>query len=192
MTPRRLNLPLTYGPKIEPVRRGECTQSIRVLVDHPCKCKGQDLGLWKHGESPHHSSGSRKICQRCGGTGTIPARPKQIGDLVRFYRWTGRPYWSSPEYLTGYMPLTEVVDIWIMIDGISGLIVQHDSQRPILTEWKHLEYLARLDGIVPPTGEALRDVLVQKNGKIPAAGLAAQVLRWKPEGLNEQKTMEVI
>jgi len=59
-------------------------------VDHPCKCKGQDLGLWKHGESPHHSSGSRKICQRCGGTGTIPARPKQIGDLVRFYRWTGR------------------------------------------------------------------------------------------------------
>ena len=105
-------------------------------------------------------------------------RKKQVGDLIRFYVWTGKAYRSKQLNLTNYEPLIDIVDITIMPSGISGLIVYHDTQKPILVIWEHLSYLAELDGIVPPTGEALRDVLISKNGKIPSEGIEAQILRW--------------
>lgn len=53
---------------------------------------------------------------------------------------------------------------------------------PDAVEWNHplTDLMARFDGIVPPTGEALRDVLISKNGKIPIGGIEAQIIRWKP------------
>ena len=39
--------------------------------------------------------------------------------------------------------------------------------------------LAVYDGIVPPTGETLHEVLMSKN-KIPKEGIEAQILRWDP------------
>lgn len=99
--------------------------------------------------------------------------PKEVGDLVRFYTWTGTPYRSARTNITDYAPLIEVIDIIVRPDGmkIRGL--------SFLFPWFDLgvESLAIKDGIVPPTGLALRDVLMSKN-KIPEAGIEAQVLRW--------------
>ena len=144
--PRKWNLPLTYLPKIEPVRLGECTQTIRFCTISKSK---------KH---------PGKIIR------------KEAGDWVRFYRWTGRPYWSHPEYVTEYMPLLAVDDILVSPQGIKTKI---DID---FLPWDHglCQLLANLDFIDPPTGEALRDVLICKNGKIPQEGALAQVLRWLP------------
>ena len=142
---RDWNLPLTYPPKIEPVRKGECTQTIRFCTISKSK---------KH-------------------PGEIIR--KQVGDRVRFYCWTGRPYWSHPEYVTEYMELTYAENVVIKPDGI------HDRQSVFLPSlWIDLDGLASLDFIDPPTGEALRDVLIGKNGKIPLEGIPAQILRWDP------------
>ena len=40
-----------------------------------------------------------------------------------------------------------------------------------------LDDLAARDGIEPPTGEALRDVLLEMH-RIPNEGVEAQILRW--------------
>jgi hypothetical protein len=101
-------------------------------------------------------------------------RKKQVGDLIRFFLWTGRPYWSKQINLTEYEPITSTEEIRILPDGITwsaGRIIQVDT-------WHTLNWLAGLDSIVPPTGEALRDVLIGKNGKIPVEGIEAQILRW--------------
>ena len=165
--PRDWNLPLTYPPKIEPVKRGECTQTIRFCTISKSK---------KH---------PGKIIR------------KQVGDRVRFYRWTGRPYWSPPEYIAGYMELENVDNVRVFQHGIlfyaeafnnyfgyknknsfsdAGTSLDH------LLAWNTLgvQWVATQDFIDPPTGEALRDVLIGKNGKIPAEGAPAQILRWKP------------
>jgi hypothetical protein len=135
---RKWNIPLTYEPKIEPVKRGDCTQTIR------------------------------------------PGRKFSVGDLVRFYVWRGRPYWSKRTTVTEYMPIIIDAEIRIFPDGIVlEYNPEHDGQ---ILSWKRLDFLAALDGIVHPTGEALRDVLIQKNGKIPADGIEAQVIRWNPAG----------
>ena len=144
--PRDWNLPLTYPPKIEPVKRGECTQTIRFCTVSKSK---------KH-------------------PGEIIR--KQVGDRVRFYRWTGRPYWSHPEYITDYMKIIIADNVVVYPEGILW-VIENDR-----IEWahEHMDYIARCDFIDPPTGEALRDVLIGKNGKIPAEGAQAQILRWKP------------
>ena len=144
--PRDWNLPLTYPPKIEPVKRGECTQTIRFCTISKSK---------KH---------PGKIIR------------KQVGDRVRFYRWTGRPYWSHPEYITDYMKIIIADNVVVYPEGILW-VIENDR-----IEWahEHMDYIARCDFIDPPTGEALRDVLIGKNGKIPAEGAQAQILRWKP------------
>ncbi len=148
--PRKWNIPLTYKPKIEAVVAGTCMQTIRSCTVSKSK---------KH-------------------PGLIIR--KNEGDLIRFYRWTGRPYWSKPEPITKYMTIREVINVKIYPDGFSGLIEWRDNGEWILTPWEHLEYLADKDGIIPPTGEALRDVLISKNGKIPKEGIEAQIIRWLP------------
>lgn len=70
------------------------------------------------------------------------------------------------------MPLTTAAVILIYPWGIEN---PQDSFEHY--PWEELNDLAALDGIVPPTGEALRDVLFSKN-KIPKEGIEAQVLRW--------------
>ena len=213
LMPRDWNLPLTYLPKVGPVKQKKCTQTIRFCTisrakNNRIKGKGtlstygdRDLGEGRcypnckfagkyhaaendcncsHPETgdiffcaTHHIKGQPKC-----PVDLLPGKiiRKQVGDRVRFYRWTGRPYWSHPEYITEYMVLDQVDDIQISPGGIKTKI---DID---VLPWNHglCELLANLDFIDPPTGEALRDVLIEKNSKIPAEGAPAQILRWKP------------
>jgi len=104
-----------------------------------------------------------------------PGRKFAVGDLIRFYTWKGRPYWSKRETITEYMPIIIAGNIIIQEWGLENPYnpLEHFP-------WEELDDLAAHDGIVPPTGEALRDVLISKNGKIPASGVEAQIVRWKP------------
>lgn len=130
---RKWNLPLTYEPKIEPVKNGTCTQTIRT------------------------------------------GRKFKVGDLVRFYVWKGKPYRSKRKTITEYMPLVEVIGVYIgnCTFGYVSAGCGYYWDSPFIDE------IARKDGIVPATGKALRDILISKNGKIPAGGIEAQIIRWK-------------
>jgi len=133
MPPRKWNIPLTYEPKIEPVRRGECRQTIRT------------------------------------------GRKFKVGDLIRFYTWKGKPYRSKRETITEYMEIWGTADIIIHHWGIQNGLLGMEHERFL---WEQCDMLAEKDGIVPPTGESLRDVLIQKNGKIPDKGIDMQIIRW--------------
>jgi hypothetical protein len=100
---------------------------------------------------------------------------KKVGDLIRFYIWEGKPYHSKRKTITEYSPLTTVQDIRISSTGIDNLKFQGEYG---LWEWKDLDLLADLDGIIPGTGEELFKVLSNKN-KITEEWKDAQLLRWK-------------
>ena len=106
---------------------------------------------------------------------TIRAGRKfRSGDLVSFHGWEGTPYRSKWSFRTPYFSLTMARAIRIAPEGIAV------PPRPLHEEyyaWRALDDLARRDGIEPPTGEALRDVLAGMH-KIPDDCIEAQVLRW--------------
>jgi len=101
------------------------------------------------------------------------------GDLIRFYTWQGRPYRSFRTTITGYMKISKAIQCKIYIFGI-WISSEYKLPTAGLCIWGDLNWLAARDGIVPPTGEALRDVLIAKNGKIPYEGIDAQIVRWFP------------
>ena len=102
-------------------------------------------------------------------------RKYAVGDLIRFYTWTGKPYRSKRQTITEYMPIIEVIGVYLgnCTFGYMSVGCGYHWNSPLIDE------IARRDGIVPPTGEALRDVLIQKNGKIPENGIESQIVRWK-------------
>jgi hypothetical protein len=105
---------------------------------------------------------------------TIRAGAKyRIGDLVSFHGWSGRPYRSPWSFRTEYYPLTTARNIRIVPGGIVFPGPLHEEYYA----WRALDDLARRDGIEPPTGEALRDVLLGMH-TVPADGVEAQVVRW--------------
>jgi hypothetical protein len=96
-----------------------------------------------------------------------------VGDLVRFYTWAGRPYHSKRMTVTEYIKIHTADPIQLFPYGV------YWPYPPANCLWEddYLNEIASKDGIVPPTGEALRDVLMSKN-KIPATGIDAQIVRW--------------
>lgn len=92
-----------------------------------------------------------------------------VGDLVSFHGWEGVPYRSKWSFRTPYVPLVAAIPIQVYPGGI-----EVDEE---YLPWASLDDLALLDGIDPPTGEALRGVLVT-TCKIGEGGIEAQVLRW--------------
>jgi len=96
-------------------------------------------------------------------------RKFRVGDLVSFHGWEGKPYRSKWSFRTPYVMLNDVIPITILPHGFAA---PHEF-RP----WCLLDEIARLDGIEPPTGEALCRVLSGMH-KIPFAGVGAQILRW--------------
>jgi len=101
---------------------------------------------------------------------------KSVGDLISFHGWQGRPYRSSWSWRMPYTPIKEAWVIDILQEGIA--LYDFDGTPQGIHRWDELDALAERDGIVPPTGEALRDVLISKN-KIPEEGIEAQIIRWR-------------
>jgi hypothetical protein len=134
--PRKWNVPLTYEPKIEPVKQGTIRQTIRI------------------------------------------GRKYSVGDLIRFYVWEGKPYRSKRHNITDYQVNQESLDIRIFPDGFVREHLMDCDGQIISWDTNDAQSLAVLDGIIPPTGEALREVLIAKNGKIPSEGIEAQIIRW--------------
>ena len=105
---------------------------------------------------------------------TIRAGRKfHVGDLVSFHGWEGRPYRSKWSFRTPYFALTTARAIRI----VPGGIVVPGLRREEYCAWSALDDLAARDGIEPPTGEALREVLLGMH-TIPDEGIEAQVVRW--------------
>jgi hypothetical protein len=95
------------------------------------------------------------------------------GDMIGFHGWSGRPYHSAWSFRFGPFPLKHAHHIVVYPDGIDFLLTLHPDIRP----WSALDSLALQDGIDPPTGEILRQVM-NRYHKIPKEGLAGQILRW--------------
>jgi len=118
-----------------------------------------------------------KIAGVCDGTirQTIRVGTKfRVGDLVSFHGWSGRPYRSPWSFRTPYFALTTARAIRIVPGGIVFPGPLHEEYYA----WRALDDLAARDGIEPPTGEALRDVLLGMH-RIPDEGVEAQILRWR-------------
>lgn len=114
------------------------------------------------------------VCRQTIRPVKTPELKKSVGDLIRFYTWSGIPYRSERTTITPYYKIIEVKDCRISSQGIDDLYFNGETG---LWDWNELDRLAELDGIVPPTGEALRDILVEKNG-IGSDWVNAQVIRW--------------
>lgn len=106
--------------------------------------------------------------------------PKQVGDLVSFHGYVngrGTPWtWRTP-----YWDIVGVINIRIYQEGFQNQTIDDpNTMAPWLFKWEGeiCDDIAAKDFISPPTGEALRDVLIGMNGKIPAEGIECQILRW--------------
>lgn len=93
-------------------------------------------------------------------------RKFRVGDLIAFHGWEGKPYRSKWSFRTGYFEVVKVIDVTIDEDGFWQDVCFYQP-------WFHSDDIARLDGIDPPTGEALRDVLLSMG----CLG-QAQIVRW--------------
>lgn len=100
------------------------------------------------------------------------------GDLIAFHGWEDKPYRSSWTDRTPYYRLTEVISCSVHHWGIWIGREMHDWDSPFCDD------LARRDGIVPPTGSALAEVLGQLNGGVNTWS-EAQILRWARAGRQE-------
>ena len=103
-------------------------------------------------------------------------RKFSVGDLIRFYTWAGRPYHSKRTTVTGYTEIIYCNNITIYHYGINSDTREAFNYNGL--EWEELNWLSEKDGIVPPTGEALAEVLKKMNVPIPATGAEAQIVRW--------------
>jgi len=108
-------------------------------------------------------------CLRGAVTQTIRrGRRHRVGDRILFHGWFGRPY-RSPWSWRMDVELVDVIPMDI-IDGhpvIEGVAYSWDDAR--------VHHIARLDGIDPPTGPALRDVLASMHSPLDGE---YQILTW--------------
>lgn len=103
----------------------------------------------------------------------------QIGDLISFHGWEGKPYRSHWSFRTPYFPVRLAEPIKILQWGIMwpidlGIVWEWDSQL--------INDLAEQDGIssgIPEnSGYVLKSVLEMFHGSIPWEGLEAIIIRW--------------
>ena len=104
------------------------------------------------------------------------AGKKAEGDLISLHGWSGKPYRSPWSFRTPYQEIWMAEDIHIIP---TGMLHYHNGKFQKEVNWDSWEmnHLAVYDGIVPPTGTALRDVLFGKN-VISSVGIWAQIIRW--------------
>lgn len=102
-----------------------------------------------------------------------------VGDRIRFHGWAGIPYRSGWSFRTKYFKVDNVINCRINFQGI------WIGQKLIKWFEGEADVIAALDGIVPPTGEALWQVLQKyRRGRrtpLMREGGEYQIIRWVPE-----------
>jgi hypothetical protein len=103
----------------------------------------------------------------------------QIGDLISFHGWEGKPYRSHWSFRTPYFPVRLAEPIKILPQGIMwpidmGIVWEWDSQL--------INDLALQDGVYKylnqSPGVCLKTVLQSFHGQIPEKGFEAIIIRW--------------
>jgi hypothetical protein len=103
----------------------------------------------------------------------------QVGDMIAFHGWEGKPYHSPWSFRTPYCEITLAKEINILENSVylpEGMqsINEHDTL---------MYQLAFLDGIYPVTGEELIRVLHEMHGK---GVLYGKIIRWDPAPIINQ------
>lgn len=109
-----------------------------------------------------------------------PDRKFQVGDQVAFHGWEGRPYRSKWSFRTPFWEIRKTIQITLLKDGIKLDPEDVPNERDQFRPFTELDFLAEMDGIVPPNGEELGRVLISMH-KIQPEGLPAQIIRWRFE-----------
>ena len=116
-----------------------------------------------------------------------PMNPKKVDDIALLHGWSGMPY-RSPWGWRRKDPLIQVIDMLALKHTAS--FWQHlVTAKPIGTEscllnhypWfgEEMDYLAKLDGISPPTGQEYKNVLEKYHGRFHDFNpVHFQIIRW--------------
>ena len=96
-----------------------------------------------------------------------------IGDLIRFFDWSGKPYRSKWVWvIPNYRKLIHIEELEINKLGIKKIASHSIGDIPSIIKplnktlfWEDLDFLAKLDGIKPATGLETKRILEVKNGK---------------------------
>lgn len=94
----------------------------------------------------------------------------KVDDLISFHGWEGKPYHSKWSFRTPYFKLNFVQSICVCTEGIKFGYINSKS-------WDELDYLAKLDGINPPIGKELYNVLTMYH-KLEHQDTEMQIIRW--------------
>ena len=103
-----------------------------------------------------------------------PKRPIQQSDRLIIHSWSGKPYRSSWGWRVEG-EVSEVAKFNALSDGVSDVHANfkfHKWDSPVM------DRIAELDGIKPPTGIALKDVLEKFHGKFTDEAVRFQIIRW--------------
>jgi hypothetical protein len=111
---------------------------------------------------------------------------KRPGDRFVLHTWAGMPYRTKWDWRAEYA-ITDVPQIIVTKEGVWQLpgspvvpSTGEDCLHMRLLTKAELDLLAKLDGIVPPTGEELIAVLVNVNTK-DVMGLILDVIRFEKQ-----------
>lgn len=119
----------------------------------------------------------RGVCDGTIGQTLRPGLKYIVGDRVAFHGWEGRPYRSKWSFRTDYFTLTEVIPVCLFSDSMAFLNLNPER----LFGWScpEIDEIARLDGIDPPTGEALAELLNSMYKLSWEKGIPFQIIRWR-------------
>lgn len=137
--------------------------------------KAQNVGFTYKPKIPAVKAGTCRQTVRMG-------RRFELGQVLHLFTWEGKPRhskwgWRKDE------KCVQLYDILVHVGGIS-CSVRIDDVDPICKfktgyfyPWDMLDWIAKRDGIEPPTGKAMGE-LFRKMHKLPNEGAPAQVVRW--------------
>jgi len=106
----------------------------------------------------------------------------EIGDLIAFHGWSGKPYKSPWSFRTPYLEINWAEPIRIHKD----FIYYPWEKKKFKIGDSELNYLAALDGIQPATGEELLRILHEYHGPETLKG---KIIRWNPAPIIKQNEM---
>jgi len=103
-----------------------------------------------------------------------PNRPFQTHEKVIIHGWEGKPYRSPWSWRIE----TVIVEAGEFNAYASGVADVNDNFRFHTWNSPVMDRIARLDGICPPTGMALKEVLEEFHGKFTDEPIRFQIIRW--------------